>query len=126
MERRRRSEEFRQIADRSQFLGENGNEDDDEEMEGGESLDRQTQRFNRILEVPSEERDRIQRLQVIDRAAAAIAAARALLDEVPPNASSEEMASDAVGSGLDRLDRITNVPDGSAIGAAPRNPGILI
>ncbi|OAY83322.1 hypothetical protein ACMD2_20405 [Ananas comosus] len=111
VERRRRSEEFRQIADRSQFLGENGNEDDDEEMEGGESLDRQTQRFNRILEVPSEERDRIQRLQVIDRAAAAIAAARALLDEVPPNASSEEMASDAVGSGLDRLDRITNVPD---------------
>ncbi|CAA6667226.1 unnamed protein product [Spirodela intermedia] len=44
-----------------------------------------TDQFNRILEVPKEERDRVQRLQVIDRAAAAIAAARALIKEPPPS-----------------------------------------
>lgn len=63
--------------------------------EGGEggsvepSLEAKTEHFNKLLQVPTEERDRIQRLQVIDRAAAAIAAARALLDKSPPPAASE-------------------------------------
>ncbi|WOK99241.1 hypothetical protein Cni_G07953 [Canna indica] len=57
--------------------------------DGGESAERpsslaaKTERFNELLQVPAEERDRVQRLQVIDRAAAAIAAARALLKESP-------------------------------------------
>ncbi|KAJ8497925.1 hypothetical protein OPV22_008477 [Ensete ventricosum] len=53
--------------------------------EGGKSpsLEAKTERFNQLLQVPTEERDRVQRLQVIDRAAAAFAAARAILDESP-------------------------------------------
>lgn len=46
-----------------------------------EELQKKSQEFQRILEVPTEERDRIQRMQVIDRAGAAIAAARAILQE---------------------------------------------
>ncbi|XP_077247350.1 protein LIKE EARLY STARVATION, chloroplastic [Tasmannia lanceolata] len=53
------------------------------EEESAETLERMTDEFMKILEVPKEERDRIQRLQVIDRAAAAIAAAQALLKENP-------------------------------------------
>lgn len=44
-------------------------------------LEEQTQRFSSLLQVPSEERDRVQRMQVVDRAAAALAAANALLAE---------------------------------------------
>jgi ABC-type phosphate transport system auxiliary subunit len=50
-----------------------------------ENLEKKTQEFQKILEVSSEERDRIQRLQVIDRASAAIAAARALLKDANSN-----------------------------------------
>lgn len=50
-----------------------------------ENLEKKTQDFQKILEVSSEERDRIQRLQVIDRASAAIAAARALLKDANSN-----------------------------------------
>ncbi|KAJ8491787.1 hypothetical protein OPV22_013508 [Ensete ventricosum] len=60
--------------------------------EGGSvepSLEAKTEHFKKLLQVPTEERDRIQRLQVIDRAAAAIAAARALLDKAPRPAASE-------------------------------------
>ncbi|KAL8153706.1 hypothetical protein V2J09_011466 [Rumex salicifolius] len=46
-------------------------------------LERKTVEFNKILEVPAEKRDRVQRMQVIDRAAAAIAAARAILAQNP-------------------------------------------
>ncbi|GER25473.1 hypothetical protein STAS_01056 [Striga asiatica] len=46
-----------------------------------EELERMNREFGKLLEVPAEERDRVQRMQVIDRAAAAIAAARALLKE---------------------------------------------
>jgi len=41
--------------------------------------------FNKISEVPIEERDLIQQLRVIDRATAAIVATRALIKEVPVN-----------------------------------------
>ncbi|KAK7845859.1 protein LIKE EARLY STARVATION, chloroplastic [Quercus suber] len=46
-----------------------------------EDLEKKTLEFHKILQVSKEERDRIQRMQVIDRAAAAIAAARAILNE---------------------------------------------
>ena len=46
-----------------------------------EDLEKKTLQFHKILQVSKEERDRIQRMQVIDRAAAAIAAARAILNE---------------------------------------------
>ncbi|XP_054821077.1 protein LIKE EARLY STARVATION, chloroplastic isoform X1 [Prosopis cineraria] len=57
--------------------------DDDEggEKPSMEELERKSREFEKILGVPTEERDRIQRMQVIDRAAAAIAAARAVLQE---------------------------------------------
>lgn len=57
-----------------------------EEKERTRSLEKKTEVFNKILEVPKEERDRIQRMQVIDRASAAIAAARALIKESPVKA----------------------------------------
>ncbi|KAF8673132.1 hypothetical protein HU200_048679 [Digitaria exilis] len=47
-------------------------------------VERRTARFEDLLRVPREERDRVQRNQVIDRAAAALAAARAVLKEPPP------------------------------------------
>lgn len=54
-----------------------------EEKERTQSLEQKTEVFNKILEVPKEERDRIQLMQVIDRTSAAIAAARALIKESP-------------------------------------------
>ncbi|XP_048570864.1 uncharacterized protein LOC125551637 [Triticum urartu] len=58
------------------------------EAEGPQQADveRRTARFEEMLRVPREERDRVQRTQVIDRAAAALAAARAVLKE-PPQSS---------------------------------------
>ncbi|PNY13901.1 RNA polymerase II transcription elongation factor DSIF/SUPT5H/SPT5 [Trifolium pratense] len=50
-----------------------------------ENLEKKTEEFQKLLQVSSEERDRIQRLQVIDRASAAIAAARALLKDANSN-----------------------------------------
>ncbi|XP_072973582.1 protein LIKE EARLY STARVATION, chloroplastic [Typha angustifolia] len=104
-ERERRSREFQYITEQAKSRG--------EEEEEEESLELKTERFHQILEVPKEERDRIQRLQVIDRAAAAIAAARALIKEGP--VVPKEPPSDAVRSGSDGLDRLGKVPDGTAL-----------
>lgn len=70
MERKRRAQQSRGTRDGG---------------EGGKSplLEAKTECFNQLLQVPTEERDRVQRLQVIDRAAAACAAARAILNESP-------------------------------------------
>lgn len=67
------------------------------ERESSEALERKSYEFQKILEVNKEERDRIQRMQVIDRAAAAIAAARAILKESPPppNVESNDLFSSA-------------------------------
>lgn len=88
VERERRSVEFQQIAERRG--GEGG--------DGGvvEDLEKKSEEFRRILEVPKEERDRVQRMQVIDRAAAAIAAARSIVKE---NAISESGSGSENGSG---------------------------
>lgn len=85
-ERERKSMEFQNLAEKSLAA----NEKDDEEEEE-EDLEKKSEEFEKILEVSKEERDRIQRMQVVDRAAAAIAAARALLDE---NASMQKKTSD--------------------------------
>lgn len=64
-----------------QSSGREGTVDDDMDY----ALKRKTELFEKILAVPREERDRVQRLQVIDRAAAAISAARALIKKPPPD-----------------------------------------
>jgi hypothetical protein len=71
-------------------------------------VERRTARFEEMLRVPREERDRVQRTQVIDRAAAALAAARAVLKEPPqqnppqpppPKPKQPATAADVTGSG---------------------------
>ncbi|XP_034685926.1 uncharacterized protein LOC117914625 isoform X2 [Vitis riparia] len=72
VDQERKGMEFQRIA------GNSGGEDDGE---SAEALERKSDEFMKILEVSKEERDKVQRIQVIDRAAAAIAAARAILQE---------------------------------------------
>lgn len=71
VDRERKSAEFQNMAVIS----------DEEEQVSGDLLEKKTSEFGKLLEVPVEERDKAQRMQVIDRAAAAIAAARSLLKE---------------------------------------------
>ncbi|KAG9451757.1 hypothetical protein H6P81_004661 [Aristolochia fimbriata] len=75
VERERQEKEFQRITENVKGNGEEESDD--------EAVEKKTQEFEKLLEVPKEERDRVQRMQVIDRAAAAIAAARALLKEKP-------------------------------------------
>lgn len=79
MDRERKSMEFKRIVENSR----KGGDDEEEEEDSPEALERKSNEFKKILEFSPEERDRIQRMQVIDRASAAIAAARALLKENP-------------------------------------------
>ncbi|XP_047334960.1 uncharacterized protein LOC124938542 isoform X2 [Impatiens glandulifera] len=97
MERERKSSEFQKIANNSVTTAGTGGGDDDGETP--EVLERKSNEFQKLLEVSPEERDRIQRMQVIDRAAAAIAAARSLVREnssKPREASVEEGEDDVV------------------------------
>ncbi|KAI3469642.1 hypothetical protein Pfo_026305 [Paulownia fortunei] len=87
----RKSVEFERMAENSVEANEKEGEQGKEESE--EELERRNREFNKLLEVSVEERDRAQRMQVIDRAAAAIAAARALLNE---NLQPQEEVSDEV------------------------------
>ncbi|KAM2657269.1 hypothetical protein EV1_012650 [Malus domestica] len=68
--------EFERIVDNSAKI-----EVDDQSIEPVEELEKKSEEFQKILEVSKEERDRVQRMQVVDRAAAAIAAARAILED---------------------------------------------
>ncbi|KAF5779022.1 hypothetical protein HanRHA438_Chr12g0565771 [Helianthus annuus] len=70
MDRERKEIEFNKIVENVNVAGE---EEEDLEAKSSE--------FLKILEVPTEERDRVQRIQVIDRAAAAIAVASTLLND---------------------------------------------
>ncbi|KAL3727150.1 hypothetical protein ACJRO7_031972 [Eucalyptus globulus] len=88
VESERKSIEFQQMAERRGEDGEGGG--------GVEDLEKKSEEFRRILEVPKEERDRVQRMQVIDRAAAAIAAARSIVQE---NARSESGSGSETGKG---------------------------
>ncbi|KAK4797630.1 hypothetical protein SAY86_029956 [Trapa natans] len=71
-DRERKSAEFQKIAETAFPSRTDG---------GTVDLDAKSQEFQKLLEVPREERDRAQRMQVIDRAAAAIAAGRAMIQE---------------------------------------------
>ncbi|KAE9617648.1 hypothetical protein Lal_00018606 [Lupinus albus] len=77
VERERKITHFKRIAEQVLNNDDGGGGD----IPSVEELEKKTQDFQKLLEVPSDERDRIQRLQVVDRAAAAIAAARAILKE---------------------------------------------
>lgn len=72
VEREKQVEEYEKISVES-------SEEGDGETE--EVLKRKSNEFKKLLEVSTEERDRVQRMQVIDRAGAAIAAARSILKE---------------------------------------------
>ncbi|KAL3507783.1 hypothetical protein ACH5RR_033165 [Cinchona calisaya] len=78
VDREKKSREFERVAEN---LAGDGNDGEDDEKVSEEELERKSSEFQKILEVSTEERDRIQRMQVVDRAAAAIAAARALVKE---------------------------------------------
>lgn len=93
----RKSVEFQKIAENSAKANEN---DEEEKEESEEELERRNNEFNKLLEVSTEERNRVQRMQVIDRATAAIAAARALLKEnlQPEKQISSEVMADDGGS----------------------------
>ncbi|MBA0559036.1 hypothetical protein Golob_016018 [Gossypium lobatum] len=76
VEREKKEAEFQKLtqnlADTDDDSG--GGNDEKEEV-----IEKKSKEFQKILETPKEERDQIQRMQVIDRAAAAIAAARSLI-----------------------------------------------
>lgn len=80
-EREKREIGFLKVAENSATAAPISGSD---EVTSPEVLERKSHEFQKILGVSKEERDRVQRIQVIDRAIAAIAAARALLKENPP------------------------------------------
>lgn len=86
VDRERKEVDFQKLAEK--LPGRNNGSDDDVVNDSvsseGVDLEKKSEDFKKILEVSKEERDRIQRMQVIDRAAAAIAAARAILKEEQP------------------------------------------
>lgn len=83
VEREKQETEFRKVAE---------NVVEEEDIgETDEVLEKKSGEFQKLLEVSPEERDRVQRMQVIDRAAAAIAAARAILKEGNVEESSIEV-----------------------------------
>ncbi|KAF9618625.1 hypothetical protein IFM89_002320 [Coptis chinensis] len=77
IDREKKEIEFQKIAENTK----NEVEEDDDDNNNNEDLEKKSEEFTKLLEFPKEERDHVQRMQVIDRAAAAIAAARALLRE---------------------------------------------
>lgn len=99
MDREKKAKEFQRIVENEGGRVDGGDDGEDEKEEASEDeLERKSQLFEKILEVPKEERDRVQRLQVIDRAAAAIAAAQALIkDNPPPKSLEDESASFELG-----------------------------
>ncbi|XP_026395255.1 uncharacterized protein LOC113290005 isoform X1 [Papaver somniferum] len=82
MDRERKTIEFQNMAVVNGDA--NGEKVEEESDNDPKVIEKKSDEFKKILEVPKEERDQIQRMQVIDRAAAAIAAAQALLKETPP------------------------------------------
>ncbi|KGN61656.1 uncharacterized protein LOC101218256 [Cucumis sativus] len=76
VERQRKAVEFQKVVENTE-----GNDDRNAGDPSSDQLEKKSEEFSKILQVPPEERDRIQRMQVIHRAAAAIAAARALVGE---------------------------------------------
>ncbi|GFP86054.1 hypothetical protein PHJA_000749300 [Phtheirospermum japonicum] len=111
VDREKKSVEFERMAEK------NSVGDNDEKMgkeESGEESEKRNRNFEKLLEVSVEERDRVQRMQVIDRAAAAIAAARAILKE--NSRSPEEEVSGGHVEGTRNDTSFTPQPDTSGIG----------
>ncbi|XP_050216597.1 protein LIKE EARLY STARVATION, chloroplastic [Mercurialis annua] len=77
VDRENKSVEFQNMAERL-----SGTETGGEIL--NDDFEKKTEDFKKIVEYSKEERDRIQRMQVVDRAAAAIAAARAIIQETRP------------------------------------------
>ncbi|KAK2986053.1 hypothetical protein RJ640_011494, partial [Escallonia rubra] len=100
VDRERKAVEFQRIAEKAV----DGSGDVAEGEESAEVLERRSSEFQKILEVSPEERDRVQRMQVIDRAAAAIAAARAILKESSPAAEAESGGESADLAAVERGD----------------------
>ncbi|XP_022958887.1 uncharacterized protein LOC111460038 [Cucurbita moschata] len=76
VERQRKANEFRKVVENTV-----GNDNRNDGDRSDDQLEEKSEEFSKILQVPTEERDKIQRMQVIHRATAAIAAARALVGE---------------------------------------------
>ncbi|XP_024526217.1 uncharacterized protein LOC9655368 [Selaginella moellendorffii] len=76
--------------------------------------------FARLLDVPQEERDRVHRLQVIDRAAAALAAAEALLASRPraPSTIVEKKWEEAAARGWEGTKKLGDLPRRSVVASA--------
>ncbi|KAL0925836.1 hypothetical protein M5K25_004206 [Dendrobium thyrsiflorum] len=103
VERERKSQEFIKLA-------EGAKEPPHVVVENKETVEQKTELFNKILDVPKEERDRVQRLQVIDRASAAISAARAFLrDSPPPKFPSDEPHGSKSDGGLGRREVVREI-----------------
>ncbi|XP_059298987.1 protein LIKE EARLY STARVATION, chloroplastic [Lycium ferocissimum] len=112
VERERKTNEFQRIA-------ENISADVDQVEESSEVLEKKSDEFKKILEVDPEERDRIQRMQVIDRAAAALAAAKALLKENPVSQEDDSSVK------LDAHDENKQEGPGNVISIMPRSGTIM-
>ncbi|KAI4368381.1 hypothetical protein MLD38_016943 [Melastoma candidum] len=104
VERERKSAEFERIAE-STVVGGVGFEVD--------NVDKKTEEFRKILEVPKEERDRVQQMLVVDRAAAAIAAARALVAETERGEDSGDQDGDETDQDGESVTIVVPVSPGS-------------
>ncbi|XAR49046.1 hypothetical protein NMG60_11032076 [Bertholletia excelsa] len=104
VERERKEREFQRIAEN--LAGSDGVDGDGEgaEEKRAEDFERKSREFQKILEVPKEERDIVQGMQVIDRAAAAIAAARAILED--SNLSLQNEVSNVSGTEIPSIDNL--------------------
>lgn len=76
VEREKKEAEFQKVT---QNLAKTDDDSGGGNGDKKEVMEKKSKEFQKILETPKEERDRVQRMQVIDRAAAAIAAARSLI-----------------------------------------------
>lgn len=111
MDRKRKSDEFQRIAENTEV--------DDESPDV--TLEKKSEEFKKILEVSPEERDRIQRMQVIDRAAAAIAAAKTLIQENPVPQQDDISLENQVGE----ADEDQQQGAGNVISIVPRSGTIM-
>lgn len=91
VERQRKAVEFQRVVENTAGNG-NGARDGGDGI--SDQLEKKSEEFSKILQVPREERDRVQRMQVIHRAAAAIAAARSLVGEAGSAAVVESSSRD--------------------------------
>ncbi|OMO99633.1 hypothetical protein COLO4_13180 [Corchorus olitorius] len=88
VDRERKETEFQKLASNLASVSDDSVGGDGENNK--EVIEKKSEEFQKILEVSNEERDRIQRMQVIDRAAAAIAAARSIFKKDSSSTGKED------------------------------------